>query len=106
LFAVYTIPEYRRLRIASKAIEKILNYLRQRGIEKVYLFARPSNYPSMRLFHNAGFEKIGTVSFIKIWKLKILRYKAENKEHYNTLTKMFHLKKTGKSRRALSIVFV
>lgn len=88
LYASYTAPEYRGLGIASKTMEKILCHLNERGIKKAYALIHPNNFPSLRYYHKAGFKKIGTITFIKIYKLKLYKCKGETKKDYNTLVEM------------------
>jgi len=91
LYAGYTAPEYRGLGIASKAMVKILCYLHERGIKKAHALIHPNNFPSLRYTHKLGFKKIGTITFIKICKLKLYKCKDETKEDYNTLMKMLSI---------------
>lgn len=91
MYAFYTVPEYRGLRIAPKAMEKILNYLHERGIKKAYTLIRPNNFPALRYTHKVGFKKIGMIKFTKICKLKLYRCKGETKKDYNTLIEMLSI---------------
>lgn len=93
LYGAYTVPEYRGLGIAPKVTEKIFCHLNQRGIRKVYACIQSNNYPSLRYAHKVGYRKIGTVTFIKIWKLKLCRFKGETKKDYDTLIRLFSINK-------------
>lgn len=89
LYGVYTIPDYRRLGIYSKVMEKLCNYLQKRGFEKVYLCIVYDNIPSLRAAYKAGYQKIGSISFTKIYRLKLYVCKSDTKKDYNTLMRMF-----------------
>ena len=89
VYAVYTVPEYRGLGIAPKAMEKILSYLHERGNKKAYVLIRPNNFPALRYAHKVGFKKIGMIRFVKLCKLKLYRYKGETKSDCDTLIGMF-----------------
>jgi len=94
IHAVYTVPEYRGLGIAPKALEKICSYLNDRGIKKAYIYTHCGNSPSLRAAHKAGFQKIGTITFIKVCKLKLYRLEGKTGNDYNTLKSMFSIEKT------------
>jgi len=88
LYAFYTAQNYRGLGIASKTMERILRYLHKRGIRKAYALVRHDNLPSLKYTYKAGFRKIGTIEFIKIYKLKLYKYKGKTQENYNTIIGM------------------
>ncbi len=92
MYAGYTVPEYRGLGIAPKAMGKILSYLHKRGIKKAYALIRPDNFQALRYTHKVGFKKIGMIRFIGISKLRLYRCKGETKKDYNTLIGMFSIK--------------
>jgi ribosomal protein S18 acetylase RimI-like enzyme len=88
VYAVYTVPEYRRLGIAPKAMETLLSYLHDRGIRKVFALIHPSNFPSLRYFRKVGFKKIGMIKLIKILKLNLYVCRGETRKDYNTIVEM------------------
>jgi RimJ/RimL family protein N-acetyltransferase len=89
LYGAYTVPEYRGLGVAPKVTEKVLFYLSQIGIRKVYALIQSNNFPSLRYAQKVGYTKIGTVTFIRISRLKLYRFKGETKKDYNNLIKLF-----------------
>jgi len=91
VYAVYTAQEYRGLGIASKAMEKICDYLYEMGVRKVYLYTRHDNFPMLRVAHKAEYQKIGTMRFIKVCKLKLYRCKGETEKDQDTLTRMLSI---------------
>jgi GNAT superfamily N-acetyltransferase len=88
LYGAYTVPEYRGLGVAPKVTERIFYHLKQNGIKKVYACIQSNNFPSLRYAQKVGYLKIGTITFIKIWKLKLYRFKGETKKGYDTLIKL------------------
>lgn len=89
LYAGYTDKRYRSLGIGTKRLEKCLVYLRGTGITKAYALIHHNNLPSLRFTEKAGFRRIGTLLYFKFFGLKYYRYKSLNKEHHETLVKMF-----------------
>jgi len=93
LYDAYTIPDYRGQGIFSKSMWKILNYLDDMRIEKVYAIIRYNNLPSLRVFKKFGFKKIGEVNFTKIFYLTFYKVKGETEEDYNKLKIMISNKR-------------
>jgi len=91
IYDTYTVPEYRGLGIAPKVMEKAFSYLYERGIRKVYVCIRHNNFPSLRAAQKEGFRKIGSITYTRIFMLRLYRCKGETKEDYNKLKEMFSL---------------
>ena len=53
VFNVYTVPEYRRLGLASKVMAKLVSFARKQGLDLVELNATDEGYP---LYRSLGFE--------------------------------------------------
>lgn len=49
--------EYRREGIGEELLHRALNYLRERGIDRVKLEVRVGNDPAMNLYEKVGFER-------------------------------------------------
>jgi len=96
VYGIYTLRKYRRLGIASKAMEALLNHLHSRGIKRVFVLIHHNNFPSIRYHQKIGFKKIGTIKFIKILKLKLYSCIGETKEDYNFISGMLFIKDHSK----------
>ena len=90
-YDIYTVPEYRGLGIAPKAMEKAFSYLYKGGIRKVYICILHNNFASLRAAHKEGFRKIGAIIFTRIFKLRLYRCEGKTEEDYNKLKEMFSL---------------
>ena len=55
---VETIPQKRRRGYACKLLSAVLDYLKQRGIEKIYSHVDRKNIASIRLHEKCGFYKL------------------------------------------------
>lgn len=89
IYAGYTVPNYRGLGISAKVMEKTLQYLSKMGIEKVYACVHYNNFAMLRVKQKEAFRKIGTVTYTKIFKLRLYKFKSEMEEDYKKLTEMF-----------------
>lgn len=87
----YTIPKYRGLGISPKVMEKILQHLAEIGIKKVYAGVDHNNFPMLRVKQKERFRKIGTITYTKLFKLRLYRCEGETGEDYNRLKEMFSL---------------
>jgi ribosomal protein S18 acetylase RimI-like enzyme len=87
----YTVPEYRGIGIAPKAMEKVFEYLSAKGIRTVYVGVSQSNFQSLRAVQKEGFRKIGAITIIKVFRKKLYICEGETKEYYDKLKKMFSL---------------
>lgn len=52
-------PSYRRLGLASKFLEHLLEVSRQKWVKKIFLDVRKSNMAAIALYQKFGFVKIG-----------------------------------------------
>ena len=50
---------YRRRRVASRLVETVLSWLRERGVREVFLEVRESNEAARRLYEAHGFTAVG-----------------------------------------------
>jgi ribosomal protein S18 acetylase RimI-like enzyme len=75
IYGVYTAKNFRKLRVASKALNDTAIYLFERGIKKLFLFTNTHNLPMQRTAKTAGFNIIGKITLIKIGKFHIYRNK-------------------------------
>jgi len=89
LYGFYTVPKHRGLGILPKALGKAFNYLYERGIRKVYACIRHDNFPSLRAVQKVGFRKIGTITYTRIFKLRLYRCEGETEEDHKKLKWMF-----------------
>lgn len=91
LFNSYTIPNYRGLGISSKVMEKTIQHLSKMGIKKVYALVSHNNFPMLRVKQKERARKIGTITYTKIFKLRLYKFKSETAEDYKKLTEMFSI---------------
>ncbi len=52
-------PEFRRQKIAERAVKTLIDALIQKKVEKIFLEVRVSNQPARGLYTKLGFEEIG-----------------------------------------------
>ncbi|MEM2143833.1 MAG: GNAT family N-acetyltransferase [Candidatus Jordarchaeaceae archaeon] len=90
IYDTYTIPEYRGLGIAPKVMHEALHYLyKTKKIRTAYMAISQDNFPSLRTAQKETFRKIGAITYTRIYKLKLYRFKGETREDYNKLRAMF-----------------
>lgn len=89
VYSGYTVPEYRGLGISPKVMEKTLQHLSEMGIKKVYACVRHNNFPMLRVKQKETFRKIGTITYTRIFKLRLYQHEGETEEDYNELKEMF-----------------
>lgn len=99
IYGGYTVPVYRGRGIATKVIAKGFDYLRENHFLWAYALMRRNNLPILRVMHKLSAQKIGVVTFIKLFNWKIYRATSEKKEDSEKLTQMFPSKKTNKSQK-------
>lgn len=90
-YSNYTIPECRRMGVATAAMTKAVDYLFQNGIKKIYGLIYPDNIPSQRVVKKTRFRKMGEVTLIRLFNSRRYRYKGETPEDYVKLKKMFSI---------------
>lgn len=54
-------PTHRGMGIAGALVDRLLLRVRSRGMRKVFLEVRESNFAALRLYESHGFSRIGTV---------------------------------------------
>ena len=59
----YTLPEHRRMKVASMAKARALKYLRGLGYKKAFILVKPENEPSIKVNRNAGFREYQTLYY-------------------------------------------
>lgn len=91
MYDSYTVPEYRELEIAPRAMEKVFSYLWERGTKRVYVCVLHNNFPSLRAVTKEGFRKIGAITYTRLFKLRLYQCEGETEEDYNKLKEMFSL---------------
>lgn len=91
IYGGYTVPKYRGLGISPKVMEKTLQRLSKIGIKNVYACVRHNNFPMLRVKQKERFRKIGTITYTRIFKLRLYRCESETEEDYNKLKEMFSL---------------
>ncbi len=52
-------PEHRRKGIGGKLLNRMLEKMKEKGVEEVFLEVRPSNKIALKLYETRGFERIG-----------------------------------------------
>jgi len=89
IYGGYTVPTYRGRGVATAVLEKTFDYLNEKGVYKAYAVTRSNNIPILRVMRKISFEKIGVITFIKIFNWKSYKLKAETHENSKKLTEMF-----------------
>jgi RimJ/RimL family protein N-acetyltransferase len=80
LYGIFTAKDFRKKGIASAVIEKVADYLTEKGIKKLQVIVDSHNNSMAKIVNKTGFEQIGAVKLVKIGKLKLYRYKGRTKE--------------------------
>jgi ribosomal-protein-alanine acetyltransferase len=52
-------PDYRHKGVATKLLQEMENFLRQRGISECHLEVREDNHAAIKLYHKLGYQTIG-----------------------------------------------
>ena len=52
-------PDFRRKGVAETLLIRLIDYLKENGVENVYLEVRKSNLPAVALYEKLGFKKFG-----------------------------------------------
>lgn len=99
IYGGYTVPAYRGRGIATKVLEKAFNYLREKQFQTAYALAGRDNLPILRVMQKLSAQRIGVVTFIKLFNWKFYRYTSEKKEDSEKLTQMFPSKNPDESQK-------
>jgi RimJ/RimL family protein N-acetyltransferase len=59
-------PDYRRRGLAAGMVSKTCEYLSRRGYKALFCHIEDWNAPSIRMFNACGFERVGTVRYLRI----------------------------------------
>lgn len=59
IYMVVVDEEYKKNRIAYQLFEHLIEYLREREVETIYLEVRVSNHPAIGLYETLGFKQVG-----------------------------------------------
>jgi ribosomal protein S18 acetylase RimI-like enzyme len=76
--------------IAPTVYMRILEYLSQGGIKKVFLIVDHHNFSQMRTLKKVGRQKIGEITLYRFLKLRIYRLKSETPEDYARLKEIWN----------------
>jgi GNAT superfamily N-acetyltransferase len=88
----FTLPDYRGLGMMGKTFSDALQYLyAKRGITHFYVATSHTNLVMQKLARRHGLREIGTVTYIRILTLGIIRLHSVNKEDKENLKKIFAL---------------
>jgi glycosyltransferase involved in cell wall biosynthesis len=68
IYNCYTYPKFRGRNIYPYVLSKILDFLKEHGYRSAYIYAKASNYPSLRGIEKAGFREIGLADYKRIFK--------------------------------------
>ena len=68
-----TFSPYRGQRIFPRVLVTLVNYLKQKGINRVYGFVHKENTSSMRGMERAGFKAIGKFRLIKVMGIQVTK---------------------------------
>jgi ribosomal-protein-alanine N-acetyltransferase len=63
VLAIGVDPQHRRKGVGTLLMERLLDYFRKRGVSKVRLEARESNWGARRFYSTLGFVEVGKVPY-------------------------------------------
>ena len=78
VYDAFTVKEYRGLRIFPGLYTEVFRYLKKQGYRRVYAMVIAGNTTSLRSFEK-GWERLGVITFLKIFWLKKLIFKLQKK---------------------------
>ena len=67
----YILPEFRHLGLFSAVLSFACRLLQTHGYRRVYAGVHAGNGPSLRAFHNAAFQDIGTIRHYLVFRPKV-----------------------------------
>lgn len=73
----FVLPEFRRRGVAKSIISNALKYLRAHGYCKVFCHIPKWNNPSITTYEGLGFQRVGHIRFLRIFKVKSYTTKPE-----------------------------
>jgi GNAT superfamily N-acetyltransferase len=85
----YTLSEYRGLGLTSVVLDETFQYLQKNGIKKAYSLIDEKNAASLRVKFKENARIIGTVTFFKIFGLKLLRVNGETAQDHKKLIALY-----------------
>ncbi|TCK03448.1 ribosomal protein S18-alanine N-acetyltransferase [Phorcysia thermohydrogeniphila] len=56
---IAVLPAFRRRGVGKELLKKLLDILREEGVEEVFLEVRKSNIPAIKLYESFGFKRVG-----------------------------------------------
>jgi len=56
---IAVLPDFRRKGIGKELLKKLLDILKEEGVEEVFLEVRESNIPAIELYRRFGFKEVG-----------------------------------------------
>ena len=74
LFAVRVYDEFRGRRYAEEMIGWLAEKEKREGISEIYLAVKKTNASAIKAYERIGFHKIGSRTFIRIWRVNIPYY--------------------------------
>jgi RimJ/RimL family protein N-acetyltransferase len=72
LYEDHVARDYRRNKIASYAINETCKFCKKQGYKKVVTYVHEWNIASLRSMSNAGFERVRTIYYYKIFGVRFL----------------------------------
>jgi ribosomal protein S18 acetylase RimI-like enzyme len=91
MYDAYTVPNYRGKGIHPVVLTNAADYLFQSGIKEMYSVIMSNNYSSLRTWQKIGSQKIGEVTFVKLFNSRIYKCKAKTTRDYAKLKEMLSL---------------
>jgi len=67
IYDTFVLPEYRGKRIASCAIIETIQFLEERGLEKLWCHIEGWNHASLKTFQKVGFKKKASIRFFRLF---------------------------------------
>ena len=89
IFSVYTHPDYRGKNIGGQVLRTLCRNLGSKGIKRFYVFIHVYNHSSVNLFTKVGFQKIGSVTFLKLFNLCFSRMKGDSGNYSSEIREIF-----------------
>jgi len=56
---IAVLPSFRRRGVGKELLKKLLEVLKEEGVEEIFLEVRESNVPAIKLYESLGFRRIG-----------------------------------------------
>jgi ribosomal-protein-alanine N-acetyltransferase len=63
VLAIGVDPQHRRKGVGTTLMERLIDYFRKRGVSKVRLEARESNWEARKFYSSLGFSEVGKVPY-------------------------------------------